>query len=76
MNKALRDKESGWIYPILGPEDFEGYDYNRPNAKWELVRFPSGTMFWKGNNPDFVEMINYTFWRRLQRRLRIWGIKL
>lgn len=76
MKKALKDKSNGWIYPILTSKDFDGYERNRPGPKWELVRMPYGARLWKGNNPDFVEVIEYTILRRIQRRLRIWGIKI
>lgn len=61
MNKALRDKKTGFLYPILCPEDhpsgIAGYEYNRPSSKWELVRLPDGSVFWKGNNPEFIDVV-------------------
>lgn len=33
---------------ILGPEDFSGYDYNKPSDKWELVLWDSGDRTWIG----------------------------
>lgn len=59
MSKALKDKESGHLYPILGPEDFDGYERNRPSSKWELVLEENGERVWMGNNPDFVELVDY-----------------
>lgn len=34
---------------ILGSADFRGYDYNRPDPKWELVQFEGGHRAWIGN---------------------------
>lgn len=31
---------------ILGPEDFDGYEYNYPGDKWELVEFSAGKKKW------------------------------
>jgi hypothetical protein len=29
----------GLVGMVQGPEDFEGYDYNKPSDKWELVHW-------------------------------------
>jgi len=36
---------------VLGPEDFDGYEYNRPSDKWELVKWdiPNSNNAWTGN---------------------------
>lgn len=34
---------------ILSVKDFEGYDYNKPGEKWELVEFSDGSKGWIGN---------------------------
>jgi hypothetical protein len=36
---------------ILGKEDFEGYEYNRPSSKWELVQWdiPDYKPVWSGS---------------------------
>jgi hypothetical protein len=36
---------------ILEPNDWEGYDYNNPGDKWELVELPDGTRMWCGVYP-------------------------
>lgn len=33
--------KDGAIGTVLGPEDYDGYEYNRPSKKWELVRVES-----------------------------------
>lgn len=37
------------VVTILGPEDFGGYEYNRPNKTFELVRDRDGKRGWVGN---------------------------
>ena len=37
------------VLTIAGPQDFEGYEYNRPTDQWELVMYPDGIMVWIGN---------------------------
>lgn len=41
-------KATGKIVIILGPEDFEQYEYNRPRhgGIWELVEYPDGFRVW------------------------------
>ncbi len=39
----------GEVVTILGPEDFDGYERNRPGPKWELIRYPNGHETWCGN---------------------------
>jgi hypothetical protein len=34
---------------LLGPKDFEYYEYNRPSQDWELVEFEDGKIGWIGN---------------------------
>ena len=31
---------------VLGPEDFEGYERNKPNDGWELVLWEDGNRLW------------------------------
>lgn len=61
MIKALRNKKTGILFPILSPEEHsggvEGYEYNRPSDKWELVRINDKDKVWMGNNPEFVEVV-------------------
>lgn len=39
-----------YIGTVLGPEDFDMYDYNRPSEKWELIDYGDGVCLWTGNN--------------------------
>lgn len=36
------------VVTILGKEDTDDYEYNRPNEKWELIQTSKGN-FWCGN---------------------------
>lgn len=45
----VKSKEHG-TGTVLGPEDFEGYERNRPNDKWELVLWDRNKkQCWIGN---------------------------
>jgi hypothetical protein len=47
---------------VLGPEDFKGYDYNKPRSgttKWELVLwFFDGSSSWISHNQLKKEVFN------------------
>jgi hypothetical protein len=45
-HKQMLDTETSQVVDILTPDDFEGYDYNRPSGDWELVMYPSGQRVW------------------------------
>lgn len=36
-DKVIR-RDGSWG-TVLGPQDFDGYDYNKPSPKWELVEW-------------------------------------
>lgn len=43
--------KNGWVkVKILTPKDFDGYDYNKPGDKWELVEMLDGLRIWTPKN--------------------------
>lgn len=50
--KFKRGEKYSWnkqVVVILGPEDFDGYEYNRPSKEWELILKEDGKRGWVGN---------------------------
>lgn len=64
MKRGDKYLHGDYLVTILGPEDFDGYEYNRPSPQWELIRYPSGQQAWCGN----IWLVKPT----LIQRLKIW----
>lgn len=62
--EIVTDRDNGLTLMILGPQDFDGYNRNRPNDSWELVSYPDGEHLWIGNNKIVKKYKGITY-RRL-----------
>lgn len=49
FKRDMKFMHHGEVAVIQGPEDFDGYEYNRPGPNWELILYPDGQQAWCGD---------------------------